>query len=107
MRPVIIKDDTEAIRVRIDEAGKGHMQVTRTVQWRQFGVFKAQMWKDRWAGPEGQTYTSDCQWMCMQAQVKLHEITPSWIGKHKALRKFKTPASEEKWKEYGIDVEWT
>jgi hypothetical protein len=104
--PAIIKDDTEAIRVRIDGVGKSHMQVTRTVPWKQFGVFKALMWKGRWAGPEGQTYTKDCKWMCMQKQVELHEITPSWIGKQKALQRFKAPTSEEKWKEYGIDVRW-
>ena len=44
--------------------------------------------------------------MCMQKQVQLHEITPSWIGKQKALQRFKAPTSEEKWKEYGIDVRW-
>ena len=104
--PAIIKDDTEAIRVRVGGTGKGHMRVTRTVPWRQFGIFKAQMWLDRWAGAEGQAYASDCTWECMHKQVKLHEITPSWIGKQKALQRFKAPTSEVKWKEYGIDVEW-
>ena len=64
---------------------RAHASNTHGTMEKQFGVYKALMWGDRWAGAEGQTYTNDCEWECMNKQVKLHEITPSWIGKQKAL----------------------
>ena len=104
--PAIIKEDKKTAQlVKIDATGNGHLK-QKTLPLRYFTVIDAHKWGGRWAGPKGQTYSLDTEWVC-QGIPGLRSISISALTRAMAKKKFKVPASEAAWEERGLKVDWS
>ena len=104
VKPAIIVDQKWAQIVKIDSTGKPHRTIHRT-QWRLWTVIQAHTWGGKWAGPKGANYALDTRWNCYKLE-DLRQATISSLTTAATKLKFKPPASQEAWKERGIEVSW-
>ena len=103
--PARILTDTTACHVRIDATGIGHAVLTQTYELRFFEVFQVQKWKGRWSQPRGQNFVLDTKWK-WGGVTDIRSVTPQLVRKVLTEKKQKKPASEERWKDYGLNLRW-
>ena len=103
--PARILTNTTACRVRIDAVGIGHAVLTTQYELRFYEVYQVQMWKGRWSQPRGQNFFLDTKWKWGGVQ-DIRSITPQLLRRVLTAQKQKKPASEERWKDYGLNLQW-